>query len=275
MAASSGTDLPAPVQANVAFDMTQMVFNYNNDGRSVNVRQGIDLDVSQVFPVVGTNLGIAFVFFNKYQTSLWHMNSKFYMMYIQNYINRVLNPKGHPIPFFMQTLDDYPSPDPNNPSIFYRSKKGYTGSKSGFMVKFASGMGRIDDYVNQAWVCLASNFKPGKDSGKIYADWLKNQKVAAYEHERGENGKKKKKSHLELEKDLESRLVNAFAQKTVEYNVPLVKHLTFGQIKEFLVDHCHYTGWHDLPDSNGRAILKRHFKGGLPAWDEIEKAQFN
>ena len=68
---------------------------------------------------------------------------------------------------------------------------------------------------------------------------------------------------------MERQLVEGFASKTVDYNTPLDKMMTYGHIKQFLMDTCGYDGWHDVPTNLKGGVLTLTARGNdYPDWEE-------
>ena len=78
-----------------------------------------------------------------------------------------------------------------------------------------------------------------------------------YGLETGQSGRKHQISHKQFANSMERQLVEGFSFKSVEYNVPLDKFMTYGHIKQFFSDTCNYNGWHDVPDGLKRAYWTR------------------
>ena len=265
---TGGGNLSAEASGSEVLDMSRMKFNFNKDGRRA-FDQGVKLLVSRLIPHKFYNEKYAFCLMNQIHRLLWFFEAAFLQELTQPYVKSELIAKGKSVPLFLETLDDIALCKPNSPHEYRTSKSGWTINKPYFIVRVPNGMASVDKYVSDAFNTLASNFKENSSIGAFYADWLRANKENLYNSETGVTGKKKKLTHEQFSQFLHTKLVQAFSSVTTEYNVPLDKMITYGHIKQFLIEQCGYNHWSELPLELKSAILARTHQA-YPDWDQTE-----
>ena len=166
----------------------------------------------------------------------------------------------------METLRDNPLPHTGNAHSYKRTKSGYTMNRILFTVRIPNDMASVDSYVKAAFDSVGKIFKIG--IGKTYADYRRAHKSGVVGLETGQPGRKRQINHDQFAKSMERQLVEGFASKSVEYNVPLDKFMTYGHIKQFFSDTCNYDGWHDVPSEFKKGVLDRIRRGDdYSDWD--------
>ncbi len=100
-----------------------------------------------------------------------------------------------------------------------------------------------------------------------FSTWLKSNKPGIYRSETGINSNKTKQKYKSFSKQLHYKLVKAFSKKSFEYNVQLNSIMTYGHIKEWLIE-IGYNHWSELPHKYKALILHRNTS--FPDWDETE-----
>ena len=266
-ASSGSTEQPV----SRTMDMSKMKYSFD---AKKSTESGVRLSVSRVIPHRHYPQGYVYVFFTKIHRSLWYYENKFLKEHIQPYIDHELTAKGVPVPLYLETLDDIATCQPSDPHNYKRSRNGWTVNKPYMIICVRNGMASLEKYVSDAFNSLASNFRPNSQIGVAYADWLRTNKSHLYNSETGETGKRRKISHDQFVQSLQDQLVQAFSTKTIEYNVPLDKMITYGHIKEFLVERCGYSHWRELPRDMKRGILSKPL-GQYPLWDETEVKSYD
>lgn len=265
---TGGGNLSAEASGSEVLDMSKMKFNFNKDGRRA-FDQGVKLLVSSLIPHKFYNEKYAFCLMSQIHRQLWFFEATFLQELTQPFINSDLIAKGKSVPLFLETLDDIALCKPNSPHEYRTSKSGWTINKPCFFVRVPNGMASVDKYVSDAFNTLASNFKKDSSIGAFYADWLRANKENLYNSETGVTGKKKKITHEQFAQFLQTKLVQAFSSVRIEYNVPLDKMITYGHIKQFLIEQCGYNHWSELPLELKSAILARTHQA-YPDWDQTE-----
>ena len=123
-----------------------------------------------------------------------------------------------------------------------------------FDVEFPTHLGLVEQFVTNALSTLGSNYNAESDCGANYASWLKVNKEKLYKKLTGMDGQKKKFKHEQFAAHLQKRLVKAFEQKIIEWNVPLDSCITYGHIKEWISETLGYDHWVKLPQ-NARGYI--------------------
>ena len=265
---SDNSDDPGDVEAPVSFDMSAIKLNFGKTGESV-LPQGVELDISAGFPHKSKNYITFYVCVKKVRGNIWHLDAKFINVFLEKYVEQVLKPQGKVIPLFFDTMKDVPVCNQSKPHKFKRTKKGWTSSKPMFLIRIPkTGAFRVDQYVHVAFETIASNFRASCSPriGQTYVNWLRANKETAYNYATGESSNKKNITHEEFIEEMHIKLLNAFALKVPEYNVPLDKWLTYGHIKEFLVDRCGYESWDDIPNELKKSVIGKHPRTPFPDW---------
>lgn len=265
---TSGSNLSAEASGSAVLDMSKMKFNFNKEGRRT-FDQGVKMSVSKLIPHKFYPEKYVFCLMSQIHRQLWFFEAAFLQELTQPYVKSELIAKGKSVPLFLETLDDIALCKPNSPHEYRTSKSGWTINKPCFMVRVPNGMASVDKYVSDAFNTLASNFKENSSIGAFYADWLRANKENLYNSETGVTGKKKKITHEEFAQILQTKLVQAFSSVTIEYNVPLDKMITYGHIKQMLIEQCGYNHWSELPLELKSAILARTHQA-YPDWDQTE-----
>ena len=139
-------------------------------------------------------------------------------------------------------------------------------------IKMPKKLCQLDDFVHEAINTLASNFKEGSDIGNHFVQWTKVNKLGVYNLETGVTGKRTKIEHGEFVETVQNRLVTMFANKNIEYGVPLDRYLTYGHIKQFFVEHCGYNHWSEIPLTDKKGILT-NFNANYPDWEATQAKQ--
>lgn len=98
---------------------------------------------------------------------------------------------------------------------------------------------------------------------------MKVNKPKLYARETGVDRQKKKLSHEQYAANLHKCLVKAFVKKSKEWNVPLDKVITYGQIKEWISSTLGYSHWHQLPQ-HAKAFVLSSKNGSYPEWEDTE-----
>ena len=65
-----------------------------------------------------------------------------------------------------------------------------------------------------------------------------------------------------------------FTKKIVEYQVTLDRVITYGHIKEFLVNYCEYDSWEELHMDMKPAIMEKWQDDPYPDWNKTEVMPF-
>ena len=230
--------------------------------------QGAKFLVSYVFPHKTQNTHYACVFMMPARV-LYYFEAKFMKLYVQKYADTVLIPDGQSVPLWMSSFKDHPLCKLGNAHEYKRSQKGYVYSSPFFILEMPNQLASLDTFLQQATNALASSFKEGTPCGSDFADYLFANKDVLYQIETGGNGVQKSMTHEEYGNHLQKHLVANFANKTIQHRVPLDKLMTYGHIKSFLVEHCGYGHWDQLPLNLKEAILS-HKRASYPLWDETE-----
>lgn len=257
------------------FDMTKVPLNFDKTGNATGAPLGTELRVSAGFPIKGANAKIYIVCLFKHRGNLWALDAKFmqylYAPFIKNQFHDIES-----APLYLQTLKDYPICNRVNPNKFARSKKGYTQNKPMFVLRVPNGGAKVDSYLTAAFNTLSSYFKQSSEPpiGKVFVDWLASNKESAYNHLVGETSNMKKITHDALVQQMHTKLVNAFAKKIVDYNVPLNSLLTYGHIKELFVGFCGYEGWSDVPHELKSSVVKDFPRNAMPDWHSITMDEY-
>jgi len=252
------------------FDMSKVPFNFGKDGNAIGVPIGTELRVSVGLPVKNMNAKIHLVCFWKHKGNLWALDAKFLNDLFKPFIQHTFK-DIESAPIFLRTLKDYPICNRANPHKFARSKKGWTQNKPMFLLLVPNGFAKVDSHLTAAFNTLSSYFKESSNPpiGKVFVDWLAMHKESAYNHLTGETSNMKKISHDDLSKQMNTKLINAFKKKIVEYNVPLDTMLSYGHIKEILIAFCRYDGWDDIPHELKSGVVKGFPQNPLPDWASI------
>ena len=266
---SASGSISAEAAGSEMMDMLQMQFNFNKEGVRAFNSQGVKLLVSHLIPHKFYNEKYALCFMERIHPALWFFEAAFLRELTVPFVNTVLKPKGMAIPLYLETLDDIALCKQSNPHEYRTSKNGWTINKPSFRVRVPNGMASVDKYVNDAFKTFASNFKANSSIGAIYADWLRCNKENVYNMETGISGKKKKITHEQFAQFLQTKLVQAFSTCSIEYNVPLDKIITYGHIKQFLMEQCGYNHWTELPLDLKKAIMARAHQT-YPDWNQTE-----
>ena len=261
--------ISAEASGSEVIDMSKMKFNFNKNGVRSFDSQGVKLLVSKLIPHKFYNEKYAFVLMERVHRALWYFEARFLQELFSPFIQVELVSKGKAVPLFLETLDDIATCKQNDPHEYRTSKSGWTINKPFFLVRVPNGMASVDKYVSDAFNTIASNFKENSSIGAMYADWMRANKENLYNSETGITSRKKKITHEQFAQFLHTKLVQAFSNKTIEYNVPLDKMITYGHIKEFLIDQCGYNHWSELPLDLKSAILARSYQA-YPDWDQTE-----
>lgn len=269
--------VPSAIGAPVSYDMVNVKLDLGNTGVLAGSPAGVEFAISSGFPHKSRNIIVYMGALTKLNGNLWHFSAEYLLRFLTAYAAQYLTPYGKHVPSFFLTLKGYPTCNRSRPTKFLRSKTGWTKQMIMFVIEVPKlGGYRIDDYIQQAFNTMASNFKNTSDPacGLDYANYLAEHKESAYNHAIGETSSKKKITHDELAKEMQTKLVNAWSKKIVEYNVPLDKYLTYGHIKEFLVDRCGYDGWSDVANELKKSIIGKFPRIALPDWHEIEMDEY-
>lgn len=247
-------------------DVTQIKVNFNGGGNSRGgSKAGTKMIVSYQFSHKTFREKYAIVQIQSVGHSLYHLGAEFMMNWISPKINE-MKKKEIPVPIWMETLKDNPLPQTGNAHKYRRTKSGYTMNRIQFVVRVPNGMGSVDGFVTAVFASLGKIFKTG--IGRTYADYLRMHKPGVYGLETGQSGRKRHLSHEQFANSMERQLVEGFSSKTVEYNVPLDKFMTYGHIKQFFSDTCNYDGWHDVPPGLKKGVLDKIKRGDqYPDWD--------
>ena len=229
----------------------------------------LKVKVSGVFQHYEKPLSYARVFLFQ-PSSLFFLSAKFLRIPYEEMTHELFIRQGKEIPLYVRSFDDIPICLPSDRHNYRRSAVSrWTINVPYFDVEFPSHLGSVEQFVTNALSTLASNYKAESDCGANYASWLKVNKESLYKKECGVNGQKRKMKHDQFGSYLQKRLVKAFEQRRIEWNVPLDSCITYGHIKEWLSDTLGYNHWIHLPQHLKGYILSS--SGDMyPDWDEIE-----
>jgi hypothetical protein len=223
--------------------------------------------VSYVFPHKSLNTLFAVVNLIPPQP-LFYFEAKFLKLYVQAYMDSVLEPQGHKAPLYMTTLKDLPVCKPGNHYEYKRSSKGYVNTRPSFILEMPNKLATVDSFLQQANNTLGSSFREGTPCGIDLANWMMTNKEKIYEMETCGTSKKSM-THEEYGEYLQKHLAALFTNKSIQHRIPLDKFMTYGHIKWFLVEHCGYGHWDQLPLNLREAILSRRNQT-YPNWDDTE-----
>ena len=257
-------------------DFDKCVVNFDKKGKMRPTQKGSKVSVSMMFPRKLYPESIAAMTISQIgDGTMWHFQKECMQPHLDA-VTKQFEANGEPIPLFVTSMCDMPLPDPKNAAVYRRNKKRYTVNKVMCFVRIPRGMGSIDSYVTAVWQSLHNIFKAGNNIGLRYANWLQEDKEVVYNIETGQSSRKKNQTHEQLARTFEKKLIDAFSNRSTEFNVPLDKMMSYGHIKEFFTEHCGYDGWQDLPVDLKKGVLHKWNRGqDYPDWDSTRIRSYN
>ena len=263
----SGTSEPSsspPTNVLAPLDMSSM--NLAMDTNAMNeIGTGIKMKVSGVIPHARHGRGYTMSFIT-FPDLLYYADGKFLKTRVDPFIREHFTKKGQAPPMYLASLGDIAMCQPSNPHEYKRTKKNWTISVATFTNEFPLNGASAEAHVKTAFSNIASGYKADGNAGAHFAAFVKANKGNLYRRETGVDGSKKTISHDQYANLLQTRLVKAFKNVSIDWNVPLASVITFGHIKKFLMETCGYSHWSEIP-----ANVKDYIVGSsssYPEWDD-------
>ena len=250
-----------------AIDMSKMKYKYDEKKFSEKA-MGFKVKVSGVFPHYSKARMYARVFI-VVPDGLYFLPGKFLRIPYDEVADELFIRQGKEIPLYIKSLGDLPTCIRSDRHNYKRSNANWTIGVIYFDVEFPMNMGSVEQYVSDALSTLASNYNEESDCGANFASWLKVNKSGLYNLETGVDGKKRKLNHTQFASTLQKRLVKGFANRSIEWNVSLDNHITYGHIKEWISDTLGYDHWHMLPQ-HVKPYVMSNIREPYPDWEETE-----
>jgi hypothetical protein len=271
-------DFTSPNYTEAPTDLSKVVIKYKTGSLSSGSAYGVQWEISEGFPHVSKGTKYYLVTLKDCKGgNLWHMEAPFFESMFEA-VADAFRANNWAVPYFFDTFRSLPIRDPYDKSGRYKRKGPYTVNKTFFVMEVPMNGFKVDFYWEKTRTQIHSQFKETCDPppGQLYVEWLQANKQSAYEYETGESVKSKKKriTKEELIQSMNTKLILTFGNEIKpEWGAPLDKYLSNYHIKEFLTDHCGYTGWEMVPQSLRSSVYHKK-NGQFPVWNDIEREEY-